>query len=116
MARDTSPLSPRLLFERDSDVWNLERKPLLEWAQVAVALGEHETAATLLAADETHRTDPHTEPSDYSPKIVEADQALNAARDHLDPERYDAAWNRGLRMTSTEALDYALDNFTTGSA
>jgi hypothetical protein len=41
---------------------------------------------------------------------------LDTAKEHLDPDRYKAAWNRGLQMTSTEALDYAVDNLATGNA
>ena len=34
----------------------------------------------------------------------------------LAADQYDAARNRGLHMTSTEALDYAVDTLATGSA
>jgi tetratricopeptide (TPR) repeat protein len=103
-------------IKEDSQAWTDEFKPLSEWARVAIASDEYELAVTLLGAEETFR--------DSSPILVgplqryraDIQQSLVAARKHLDPDRYDGAWNRGLQMTSTEALDYAIDSLATGSA
>jgi hypothetical protein len=72
--------------------------------------------ATVLAAEEAHRKDPHTESSEWPHHLAEAQDTLSTAKNHLEPDRYDDAWNRGLQMTSAEALDHALDTLATGSA
>ena len=61
-------------LREDSVLWNDRRRPFLEWARVAIALGKPEVAVTLLAANDKHsRT--HIEPT-WPPYVAELEQAL----------------------------------------
>jgi hypothetical protein len=93
--------------KEDSEMWSHRDKPLLQWARVATAHGEYEVAVTLLAAIEAFRSEVtlYTREPRY---LDEVERTLDAARNQLDAERFHSAWNRGLQMTSAEALDYAV--------
>jgi tetratricopeptide (TPR) repeat protein len=105
----------RPLAEDEREVWDAAAKPLWEWARIAAARDEHEVAITLLAAQEADIAKPETWPG-FHEWHIEVEQAVNVSMDQLEPDRFEAAWNGGLQMTSTEALEYAVDTLTTGSA
>jgi predicted ATPase len=94
-------------LRQDDVLWSDRRRPLLEWSRVAIALGRHDVAATLLAANEEHgRT--HTEPT-WPPYLAELEQTLTAAREQLEEGSFETAWADGRGMTADEALDCATD-------
>jgi tetratricopeptide (TPR) repeat protein len=100
----------RPLAEDERDAWNAVAKPLFEWGRIAAARGDHDVAVTLFAAQAADIAKPKTWPGSREWHI-EVEEAVNASMNQLDPDRFEAAWNDGLQMTSSEALDYAVTSF-----
>jgi non-specific serine/threonine protein kinase len=100
----------------DSHQWRGRAKPLLEWARIAIARGQYEAAVILLGAADSFYEEFVWYESQLPSYHADSQQTLDAARNHLDPKRYETAWARGRGITSSEALDYAFDHLATGSA
>jgi tetratricopeptide (TPR) repeat protein len=116
LARDQGDYERALALARESLTLRgiFGNKTYLAWnfeavATVAAALGQSECAAQLCAAAERLRQEVSAPRPADEQKLF--DQTLDTARDALDSEAFEQAWERGTTLTSEEAMALALSEF-----
>jgi tetratricopeptide (TPR) repeat protein len=91
-----------------------EEGGLLIVARLAVERSRFEAAATILASEEAQiqQSNGVRAPSNQA----ELDETVRHVKSQLDPTSFDRAWDQGLGMTATQALEYALDSLEEATA
>jgi non-specific serine/threonine protein kinase len=102
------------LADEDDASDSLIAQGLDVWGRAAIARERYVVAVTLLAAHAAYMQ--HWSLTNYPTFQAEINKALETARDRLDADSYQQAWERGSAMTIHDALAYAVEHLAPASA